>query len=280
MAHWYTRETNGTCSRFDDTHPRWGHLPGWPTIKSGAPAKRINDKLRLSMGLYPGVTDILGHIGQKNMLLRWAGNLGIQAGFETAAKGHGPEASEGIAKGRLTELMDQAATRGTRMHEVIETYLSKGLLPDDDPVASEAALQASAHLEKLGLEGEKEWVFCKEYTDYSRVHHIDEFLVGPVNLVMKWAGTVDFKGSNENAIIDFKTVEDDSGRAVRETEHAQIAAYAMGAYGEMPDIAQNIYLSRSSGKIVNVVEWTREDMEKGWALFCLAHRVFTMMVGG
>lgn len=240
-AHWYHRSEGGVVTLFDEKHPRWGRMPGWPKNKDGSPKKRINDAVRLQLGLYPSVTTILRAVGDDAGLLDWCGGLGIQAGMEC-------QTLEG-AKGKYKQLRDEAADRGTKFHKAIEVYLTTGEIPEDL-----AMKNACLGVDKLGLDGKKEWAWAGEV------------------LFMRYAGTIDHHSATR--LDDFKTTT--KKRKPYEHEVAQAAAYGRAVFGnEYEEKAiSNVYILQETGEVYDVVTWTPEQLRWGLQLFCLAYTVF------
>jgi len=94
-----------------------------------------------------------------------------------------------------------------------------------------------------------------------------------------YGGTIDFIGwlptdpryQHDNAeldLIDFKTVTKD--RKAYDTELWQIAAYRqyLADYGEA-NVRRciNLYISQEDGRILNVKEWTKDELQQGYETF-------------
>ena len=257
MAHYYQIK-DGVAQRFA------------PLKKDGTPYQRITKKMAFEAGAVQGTTDTLKVLGDTGGLLVWKGNLGIKAGQEFPSDLQ-------KAKGRLEELSTEAAQRGTDIHDYIDQYLTKGLMPDD-------AQGLTACLEV------KRWLDEQAVTDF-RCEHCFVWR-GWINITngnyaermqqsslceaehlgyikVETGGTSDFV--SDGLICDWKTVED-KGYGFRGSyakEAAQMAMYRLG-FGKHKARCVNLYVDRTTGKIVRVKEWTEAELMDGLRLFAMA----------
>ena len=89
MSHYYIQLPNGKITLFNNKHPLWGHLRGWPCTKAGKPRKTISDAEKVKLGCVPGTTDITGMVGgvaKTEGLMWWSAGHGIQAGIEATVE--------------------------------------------------------------------------------------------------------------------------------------------------------------------------------------------------
>ena len=256
MAHYYQIK-DGVAQRFA------------PLKKDGTPYQRITKKMAFEAGAVQGTTDTLKVLGDTGGLLVWKGNLGIKAGQEFPSDLQ-------KAKGRLEELSTEAAQRGTDIHDMIDQYLTKGLAPGD-------AQGLTACLEV------KRWLDEQAVTDFQCEHcfvwrgwidiltgitcsyleaHFDPVSMGQF-IKVETGGTSDFV--SDGLICDWKTVSEGKYgiRQVYAKEAAQMAMYRLG-FGKHKARCVNLYISRDTGKIVRVKEWTEEELMDGLRLFAMA----------
>ena len=256
MAHMYVME-NGHAKRYEQL------------TKKGEVSKRINKKRAQEDGAVLGTTDTLKVLGDTGGLLVWKGNLGIKAGQEFPSDLQ-------KAKERLEGLSTEAAFRGTEIHDYIDQYLTKGEAPDD-------AQGLTACLEV------KRWLDEQAVTDF-RCEHCFVWR-GWINIV--WGAYIKDDGTNQpppdgdgwirvetggtsdfvsdGLTCDWKTVED-KGYGFRGSyakEAAQMAMYRLG-FGKHKARCVNLYVDRSTGKIVRVKEWTEAELMDGLRLFAMA----------
>lgn len=205
------------------------------------------------MSLVPSVTTIL-KVASKPGLEQWKLEQMLLSAL-TLPKA--PEESEKAYIARIVadskETGKQAAEAGTRIHEEIEKHLT-GEGKSDRGWAVEESL-----FNHFKLSPDNKWLI-----EHSFANHLG------------FGGKVDmFCVPNEFAkygiVADVKTKDfgpDDEVDAY--DEHLlQLAAYRVGL--DIPNArCANVFVSRTHPKLVKIVEWTEEDLSRGWQMFqCL-----------
>ena len=255
MAHYYQIK-DGVAQRFA------------PLKKDGTPYQRITKKMAFEAGAVQGTTDTLKVLGDTGGLLVWKGNLGIKAGQEFPK-------DLNKAKGRLEELSTEAAQRGTDIHDYIDQYLTKGEAPDDEQGLT-ACLEVKRWLDEQAVTDFRcEHCFVwKGWIDIVTGEYVPDVFLTPREdekqfVRVETGGTSDFV--SDDLCVDFKTVSD-SGYGIRQVyakEAAQLAMYRLG-FGKHKARCVNLYISRDTGKIVRVKEWTEAELMDGLRLFAMA----------
>jgi hypothetical protein len=316
-GHWYFLKKNGEVNLFDEEHPMYLRLPGWPTNKDGTPKKRINDATRVFLGLVPGVTDILSVVGgeKTDRLMGWTAKKGIQAGIgatvETLKKTLGTvrrhlyddsyeeedifkdilkgvedseEATNKVALLKHKESTTEASDKGTRMHDCIQRYLELAkldLLPSGELEAEFENHELRACEDVLSwLDKESPGgVFGNKNASLERPFVSNGF-----------GGTIDFQstlsGVEDVLLVDFKTVSNPKGRKPYPTEGAQIAAYAHShslkengpEEGGIEFRQVNLYIDQNTGKLFNAKEWSDEERRNGYKLFLYTKELFYHLI--
>lgn len=259
-SHWYIMR-DGSVSRYTQTN------------KDGSESKVIRRGRALADGAVEGLTSILARVFDQAGLIEWAGRLGIEAGvraaLEAANAGQTREAIADLARTYYDAERERAANRGSELHDAIERYIAHGQL-SADPIEA-AAQRAVADWHKANGIG------------LGRTEHCVMFrgVIPPFDTPCAFGGTVDWIG--QDCLLDYKTVEPDkrgkywTGKA---SHCAQLAGYRLAA-AQMelcsPDArCINLYISRLTGDIVAVREWTAADLTAGVELVALACRATTL----
>jgi len=252
MSHWYVIE-DGVAKRYEQL------------TKKGEPSKRINRKRALADGAVEGVTSLLKRFEDQSGLVGWAGKLGVEAAVDAVLAIEQPCPSDLVeAKNLLmataTELYDlrrnEASEAGSAIHDAIDKYLSLGLEPQT-PEAWEAARAVSAWIEEQGIT-ERRAEHCVVYRDGS----------------VAFGGTPDLL--SRKLVADWKTLEEKRGkfRDPLAKEAAQLAAYrAAAAQMGLCDAdaeCYNLYIERSTGKLVRVHKWSPQQVVMGWSMIELS----------
>ena len=252
MAHWYTLQ-DGVAKRYEQL------------TKKGEPSKRTNRARALADGAVEGVTSLLKRFEDQSGLVSWAGKLGVAAAVDAVLSIKQPCPSDPVeAKNLLmasaTELYDlrrnEASEAGSAIHDAIDKYLSLGLEPQT-PEAWEAARAVSAWIEEQGIT-ERRAEHCVVYRDGS----------------VAFGGTPDLL--SRKLVADWKTLEEKRGkfRDPLAKEAAQLAAYrAAAAQMGLCDAdaeCYNLYIERSTGKLVRVHKWSPQQVVMGWSMLELS----------
>jgi len=189
--------------------------------KDGTPSKRINRGKALADGAFKGTTDTLKVLGDSSGLCNWYGKLGIQAGLESP--------DEDTAKARLKELSEDAANKGTAIHDAIDNYFKTGELPSDH-VQKTACVYAKSFLESKGMSeyGSEHCFVFKGYINIMSGEVLTEETSEEGWVLVATGGTADIV--SDKYIIDWKTVEKKRGkyRDPYAKECSQSAIYGIG----------------------------------------------------
>jgi len=238
----------------------------WYTADDGAPMYTVKAKdgsnrpttLRdaRKMNLIPSVTTIL-KVSAKPALEAWKMEQMLLAALTLPRK---PEETEKELIARIVadskETAKSAAERGTRIHESIEKHFAKEKDIEHEVIASE---------------------FEKAVFDHFKTHPFQPWIVEKsFASKLGYGGKVDlYCEKDESApvgiIIDAKSKQfgpDDE--VVAYEEHLmQLSAYRMGL--NLPHArCANVFASVSHPGLIKVVEWSEEDLIRGWNMFtCL-----------
>lgn len=227
-GHWYDRSGN----------------PTYTVI--GKNGKERNTTLRdaREKDLVPSVTTIL-KVAAAPGLERWKQHQVLLAAL-TLPKQDGETEDEWMERIMLDskETGKKAADRGTEIHAAIQQYYEMQPYPtefDDYVIGCRSALVEHFN--------EQDWVCEKSFSH-----------------LLGFGGKVDLHA--DGIVADIKTKDfgpDDSIQGF--DEHLmQLAAYRMGL--AMPKArCANVFVSRSNPGLAVVIEWTQEELEKGWAMF-------------
>ena len=257
MAHMYVME-NGHARRYEQL------------TKKGEVSKRINKKRAAEDGAVLGCTDTLKVLGDTGGLLVWKGNLGIKAGQEFPSDLQ-------KAKERLEWLSTEAAFRGTEIHDYIDQYLTKGLVPDDEQ-GLVSCLEVKRWLDEQGVNDFqcehcfvwRGWINITNGNYAERMQQSSLCEAEHLGYIkVETGGTSDFV--SDGLTCDWKTVED-KGYGFRGSyakEAAQMAMYRLG-FGKHKARCVNLYVDRTTGRIVRVKEWTEAELMDGLRLFAMA----------
>jgi hypothetical protein len=270
-GHLYVRGTNGKAQRFA------------PLKKDGTPYQVISKKLIEEHKARIGITTQLGNHQDKGHLFNWAGKIAMQAAFDSAHDFIGmmwaqdfpgfPEPTKQLAKERFQEASKAAANRGTEIHDGIDAFLKGGEL-SDDPVIATAQRDVWNWLESQGV-------------DMTHIHaeHCVIFEGGisvptedgqGVERVLEIANGATADLITRKLVVDWKTIELSGGKYYTgKPEHCGQLSFCRHA-GADSDVCDpdakccNVYLDRTTGRIVEVKVWTEKELWLGliWAAQC------------
>lgn len=226
-SHWYTRDG----------------VPRYTVI--GANGKERNTTLRDARkeGLVPSVTTIL-NVAAKPALIQWLQKQVLLAALTL------PRREEEKEDDWIDRIMQDskeqgkaAAEAGTDIHASIQAFY-EGHSTGRHLKHVQACTDALA-----GFYGPQEWVSEKAFA------HASGF-----------GGKVDLHASG--IVVDIKTKEFyDPEKVDGFDEHLmQLSAYREGLGMPMARCA-NIFVSRSVPGLVKIIEWSQEDLERGWKMF-------------
>lgn len=205
-----------------------------------------------TMNLVPSVTTIL-KVAAKPGLEVWKQEQMLLAAL-TLPRMEGETEKDLIARivADSKETAKQAAERGTRIHEVVESHFA-------------------------GNKSTRGWAVEEALFNHFKLHPDNPWLVErSFSSPLGFGGKVDLHcTSNEYAkygiVADVKTKEfSDPADVVAYDEHLlQLAAYRAGL--NLPDArCANVFVSVHDEKLVKIVEWSEDDLRRGWSMFqCL-----------
>lgn len=226
--HWYTR----------DGVPQYTV----PTAKGGHRATTLRDARKL--GLVPSVTTVLS-VAAKPGLIQWMQKQVLMAAL-TLPRVDGEPEDEFIAR-IIDDSKEQgraASDAGTDIHAAIQGFYE-----------GEAVLRHREHIEGCiriirELFGHHGWI-----AERSFAHEVG------------FGGKVDLH-SPQGVVIDIKTKEfSDPAKVGAYEEHLmQLAAYRVGL--GLPEArCANVFVSRSVPGLSHAIEWSQEDLARGWKMF-------------
>jgi hypothetical protein len=205
------------------------------------------------MNLVPSVTTIL-KVAAKPGLEVWKNEQMLLAALTNTKKSDETE-KDFIARivADSKETAKAAAERGTRIHESIESWFN-GKRPVDHPEIAVAVEN------KLG----------EHFGDLSvHIWHTERAFSSPFGYGGKIDLYCDKNNININGIVvDAKTKEfgPDDEIAAYDEHLLQLAAYRYGL--GLPNArCANIFASVTHAGLVKIVEWTEEDLQRGWEMF-------------
>jgi len=257
MSHWYIYKNNIPQRYFQYR-------------KDGEISKVVRRGQAMKDGAVESVTTILSYLGETGGLLHWSASHAIEAALAVAESGmpthedHAAVVKE--AKAEWKRRTEEAANRGTEIHDAIETAISSSEVSADDPILRRAQQEAVAWLSEHEFTNQIMPEHCLIY------HGVIPTSFGPI--MAAYGGTTDVISCD--GIVDWKTIED-TGRGYRKpkaTEAAQASAYRWAAWNmdlcdrNIP--AWDVYFDRATGAIVREIKWTKHQLNHGLNLLALA----------
>jgi hypothetical protein len=227
--HWYTRDG----------------LPQY-TVEAKKGGQR-NTTLRdaRTMNLVPSVTTIL-NVMAKPALTAWLQQQVLLAALTLPRRPDEPEKEyiERIIKDSK-EQGRSAADEGTNIHAAIQNYYEGG------QITEHAKQVEGCQKEIIKVFGEQKWISEKSFA-----HELG------------FGGKSDLY-SESGIVLDVKTKEfSDPTKIIGYDEHRmQLAAYRVGL-GVPTARCANVFVSRSVEGLVSIVEWTPEELDVAWEMFC------------
>jgi hypothetical protein len=257
MARRYsTQPTKGeamTQTKFTAESGHWYDRNGKPAYTViGKNGQERNTTLRdaRKLDLVPSVTTVM-KVAAAPGLERWKQEQVLLAAL-TLPRSESESEADWLARviEDSRETGRKAADAGTAIHASIQAYFEDGIPdPDHDRHVRGFMTTLREHF------GERSWI-----SEMSFCH------------IMGYGGKVDLYSPKADddwgIVVDIKTKEfgpDDKVSGF--DEHLmQLAAYRAGL-GMAKARCANVFVSRSHPGLVSVVEWTAEELDKGWALF-------------
>ena len=227
--HWYTQE---------------GKPQYTVTAKNGT---QRNTTLRdaRTMNLVPSVTTIL-NVAAKPGLEAWKLNQMMLACMTLPrASDESEESYIERVKHDSKEQVKKASERGTTIHGALESFYEGIMLADFLDYQTGVSNAVDAHF------GAKNWLTERSFAKNG------------------FGGKCDlYTQDGDGIVIDFKTKEFRDGDKVEGyDEHLmQLSAYRMGLDVPLARCA-NVFVSVTDPGLVKIVEWSQEDLERGWEMF-------------
>ena len=227
--HWYTQE---------------GKPQYTVTAKNGT---QRNTTLRdaRTMNLVPSVTTIL-NVAAKPGLEAWKLNQMMLACMTLPrASDESEESYIERVKHDSKEQGKKASERGTTIHGALESFYEGIMLADFLDYQTGVSNAVDAHF------GAKNWLTERSFAKNG------------------FGGKCDlYTQDGDGIVIDFKTKEFRDGDKVEGyDEHLmQLSAYRMGLDVPLARCA-NVFVSVTDPGLVKIVEWSQEDLERGWEMF-------------
>lgn len=223
MSHWYGKDGS----------------PQYTVVGANGKERATTLRDARKMDLVPSVTTIL-NIAAKPGLMNWIQQQVLMAALTLPRGAEEPEEAwiERIMQDSKTATQE-AADRGTAMHNVIEKRFNKSL--DDFPAYADAVYFAV--IKEFGNE---DWEVEKSFAH-----------------PMGFGGKVDL--SSKNFVIDFKTKEKIDEKTTTYDEHLmQLAAYRVGL-GIPAAQCANVFVDLAGN--VKIIRHSEEDLVKAWKMF-------------
>ena len=229
-GHWYTRTGK----------------PAYTTI--GKNGKERNTTLRdaRTENLVPSVTTIIKCASSQGLEV-WKQQQVLLASLTLPRKATEPETDwiERIMQDSK-ETGRKAAERGTAIHASVQNYYENKPISEYLEHAKETEKAIDSHF------GKQLWLAEESFGSE-----------------LGYGGKCDLVSKNDNGfVVDVKTKEFTDPEAIKGyDEHLmQLSAYRMGF--NLPKArCANIFVSVQSPVKVKIVEWSEEDLEKGWKMF-------------
>lgn len=230
----------------------------WYSRKDGSPQHHCRIQGASKAGHYPSVTSIL-KVWPKEALDRWKIEQAIMSAI-TLPRLPG-ESDDDFAKRVVHDMGEEAkgaASKGTIMHDMLATRLTKGMWPT----------QAVNDGWGPWAEAWESWI----KTEIVKVHKSEEVLL---NHRLGYAGTVDLVADTRQwgfCVLDFKNQNvRDKGPAFYDEWLFQLSAYA-ACLEEKPQNLVSLVLNRNKPDAPAVKVWDLDDVPRAWAIFktCMA----------
>lgn len=196
--------------------------------------------------LLPSVTTIL-NVAAKPALVAWMQRQVLLAALTLPKR---PDESEEAYLDRIIDDSKQqgraAADAGTEIHASVQSFFEGQMYRQDHEPHVEATRKALVdHF------GQQTWI-----AERSFAHDLG------------FGGKCDLHC--EGAVVDIKTKEftDPDKIAAYDDHLMQLAAYRVGL-GYPEARCANLFVSRNVPGLVKIIEWSEEDLQRGWHMFCL-----------
>jgi hypothetical protein len=217
---------------------------------------------------YPSVTTVLGTVGKGDALKHWAALEVAKYAVKNRETWQNldPQAAVDLLKREPLRFLDRAASRGTDVHALAETYAKTGTMPD---YANEIGGYVDALL-AFFKQHQPEPVLVEATVFDSEVG-----FAGSFDMVCKLPALGDGL-----VILDYKT-----SKAIYPEVAAQLAAYAHaeqyitddGSVHAMPNIDKGVAVRFAADGEFEVIEC---DIEEGWRYFQQVRKVYDINTKG
>ena len=235
-GHWYTREGE----------------PAY-TVKSAKGEDRpTNLRDARKLDLVPSVTTILGVAARPGLEI-WKQNQVLLAAL-TLPKQEGESESDWVDRiiEDSKEQGKKAAEFGTQIHAQIQAHFEgRECNPDFKGYVEGARMAISSHF------NDWEWI-----SERSFAHELG--FGGKCDLFVP----ADDKHGFTGFVADIKTKDfgPDDKVAAFDEHLLQLAAYRVGLGAQRARCA-NVFVSRNNPGLAHVIEWSQEDLDRGWQMF-------------
>jgi hypothetical protein len=231
--HWYTR----------DGIPQY-------TV-TGKNGRERNTTLRdaRTMDLVPSVTTVLG-VAAKPALVAWMQTQVLMAAL-TSTKREGEDEKSYID--RIIQDSKQqgrdAADKGTAIHTAIESFF-EGRYHEEYPEHTQGCVRAlEAYFGRIGWVAERSFGHELGFAGKCDLHAPNSVIEGGLVADVK---TKDF--SDESEVVGY------------DDHLMQLSAYRVGL-GIPNARCANIFVSRTTPGLCKIIEWSEEDLKRGWEMF-------------
>lgn len=232
--HWYTREG----------HPMYTVA----SAKGGQRATTLRDARKLN--LVPSVTTVL-NVAAKPGLIQWMQKQILLAALTLPKMSDEPE--ETFIARIIEDSKEQgraAADAGTDIHAAIQGFYEGQVIDRHQEHVSGCIKALEEHFGRHGWISERAFAHEHGFGGKCDLHTPE---------------TSEHKG----IVADIKTKEfSDPSKVEGYDEHLmQLAAYRVGLGIPFARCA-NVFVSRSVPGLTKIVEWSPEDLDRGWKMFC------------
>ena len=241
-----------------DSH--WYQFDGSPMHEvekaTGGGMRPVTLRDARKLNLLPSVTTIQKEI-DKPFLTMWRIEQAIKAALANPQRFDGESEDQHILRisRAANAIVDDAAKRGTLIHEAIEQYINFGSITEDSVIRPLIEPYIAWH---------KENVESIDYTEKA-----------VVNRRVGYAGRLDLKfkaRGRGRCIVDFKSRKrgSDGKLAVYEENFEQLEAYRRADAESGNERAERLLTIVINSEVpdIRVHEWPEDDAEKVWRAFC------------
>jgi len=235
-------------SKFEQSGGHWYTRDGDPAYtQTGLNGKDRPTTMRdaRKKDLVPSVTTVTGVTAKPGLNIWMQRQVLLSALTMTRNEGEDDDSYISRIIKDSQESSRSASAEGTRIHNAIEHFYEQTSYPD----AYAEHVTGATDVIKMAY-GERTWI-----PERSFAHE------------MGFGGRVDLH--TEGIVLDVKTKDFESESEIVNYDEnmMQLAAYRVGL-GMPKAVCANVFVSRSRPGLACIQEWTEDDMEKGWRMFC------------